>query len=247
MTHMLVRTVTRPSTIVALAASLLLVGIKVLFERYPGEFPARGQAEAFTWLLVGGVILIALLGLLAEQPLSADGRFPEPFTDRARERRALLLATATGAAYGLITVARDLADPGSRGPLSLTEWPHVPWPWSVPFYTFGAIFLEFLLRLGALCILVWLIHVVLLRRRWLMPTFWTVNAVVASYEIQPSVIQAVAARDWGSVALAPLEPLYWTNVFEGWLLLRYGWVSPIAFRLAFYLVWHVIYGGLGPF
>ena len=61
MTHMLVRTVTRPSTIAALAASLLLVGIKVLFERYPGEFPARGQAEAFTWLLVGGVILIGLL------------------------------------------------------------------------------------------------------------------------------------------------------------------------------------------
>jgi hypothetical protein len=47
--------------------------------------------------------------------------------------------------------------------------------------------------------------------------------------------------------LAPLEPLYWTNVFEGWLLLRYGWVSPIVFRFAFYLVWHVIYGGLGPF
>ena len=43
------------------------------------------------------------------------------------------------------------------------DWPHVPWPWSVPFYTFGAIFLEFLLRLGALCILVWLIHVVILQ------------------------------------------------------------------------------------
>ena len=90
----------------------------------------------------------------------------------------------------------------------------MPWPWSVPFYTFGAIFLEFLLRLGALCILVWLVHVVLLRHRWLMPTFWAVNVVVASYEIQPSVIQAVAARDWGSVALAPLEPLYWTNIFR---------------------------------
>ena len=246
MTNVLVRTVTRPSAIAALAASLLLVGIKLLFELYPGEFPGRGQAEAFTWPVVGAVILIGLLGLLAERALSVDGRFPEPFTDRARERRALLIATATGAAYGLITVARNLAGPGSRNPLSLTEWPHVPWPWSVPFYTFGAIFLEFLLRLGALCILVWLVHVVVLRRRWLMPTFWTVNVVVASYEIQPSVLEAVAARDWRSVALAPLEPLYWTNVFEGWLLLRYGWVSPIVFRLAFYLVWHVIYGGLGP-
>jgi hypothetical protein len=27
-------------------------------------------------------------------------------------------------------------------------------------------------------------------------------------------------------------------------MLRVGWLSPIGFRLAFYLVWHVIYGGL---
>jgi hypothetical protein len=31
-------------------------------------------------------------------------------------------------------------------------WDHVRLPWSIPFYTFGAIFLEYLLRLGALCI-----------------------------------------------------------------------------------------------
>lgn len=72
-------------------------------------------------------------------------------------------------------------------------------------YIIGAIFLEFLLRLGALCILVWLIHVVLLRRRWLMPTFWAVNVVVASYEIHPSVLESVAAEDWRSVALKPLR------------------------------------------
>lgn len=238
---------TRPATIAALTASLFLVVIKLLFEHYPGEFTARGQAEAFTWPLVVGIIVIGMLGLLAERSLRADGRFPEPFTDPTRERRALLIAAATGAAYGVITLARDLASHGPQNPVGLTEWPHVLWPWSVPFYTFGAIFLEFLLRLGALCILVWLVHVVLLRRRWLMPTFWTVNVLVASYEIQPIVLEAVAAENWRSVALAPLEPLYWTNVFEGWLLLRYGWISPIAFRLAFYLVWHVIYGGLGPF
>lgn len=233
--------------VAALVAVLLLVGIKLLFDFYPGDFPARGQAAAFTWSVVGSVIVIGLLGLVAERALRTDGLFPEPFSDRARERRALWMATITGALYGVVTVVGDLADPSSRNPLALTAWPHVPWPWSVPFYTFGAILLEFLLRLGLLCILVWLIHVVVLRRRWLMPTFWTVNVLVATYEIQPFVLEAIAAKNWRSVALAPFMPLYWTNVFEGWLLLRYGWVSPIVFRLVFYLVWHVIYGGLGPF
>jgi hypothetical protein len=29
--------------------------------------------------------------------------------------------------------------------------------------------------------------------------------------------------------------------------IAFGWFAPIAFRLAFYLFWHMIYGGLGPF
>lgn len=237
----------RPSAIAFSAVSLLLVLIKLLFDLYPGDFPVKGQAEAFTWPLVGGVIVIGLLGNFADRSLSSGGQFPEPLADRKRERRALLIAVLAGIAYGLITIAQDLAAPGSGNPLNLTEWAHVPWPWSIPFYTFGAIFLELLLRLGALCILVWFAHVVLFRRRWLMQVFWTINLTVASYEILPSVFEYISAGDWTSVALAPLQPLYWTNVFEGWLLLRYGWLSPIVFRLAFYLIWHVIYGGLGPF
>lgn len=237
----------RPSTLAFLGATALLAAIKALFDLYPGDFPVRGQAEAFTWPLVGGVVLLGLLGLLADRSLSDGRRFPEPFADAARDRRGLLLAAATGAAYGLLTLVQDLAAPGAGNPLALVEWPHVPWPWSLPFYAFGAIFLEFLLRLGALCLLVWLVHVVMLRRRALMPVFWTINAVVAAYEILPSALADARAADWAAVAAAPLAPLYWTNLFEGWLLLRYGWPAPIVFRLVFYLVWHVAYGGLGPF
>ena len=228
----------RRSTLAFIGTCLVLVAIKLLFDNYPGDFPVRGQAEAFTWPLVAAIILIGALGLLAERSIG----FPDAFADRSLERRGIVLATVTGLAYGVLTILL----PGGN-PLGLTEWPHVPWPWSVPFYTFGAIFLEFLLRLGALCILVWLIHVVILRRRWLMPVFWTVNLVVAFYEIMPATMEDVARSDWGAVAMTPLQPLYWTNVFEGWLLLRFGWFAPIVFRLAFYLVWHVVYGGLGPF
>ena len=233
----------RPSILAFIATCAVLVAIKLLFDFYPGDYPVRGQAAAFTWPLVGGVMLIALLGLFADRAL----RFPEAFADLVRERRGLLLATITGLAYGLLTIVMDVADPGTGNPLVQSEWPHVAWPWSVPFYTFGAIFLEFLLRLGALCILVWFVHVVLLRRRWLMPTFWTVNAIVSLYEILPATMEDAARGNWLAVAATPLEPLYWTNLFEGWLLLRFGWFSPIVFRLAFYLVWHVIYGGLGPY
>jgi hypothetical protein len=233
----------RGSMIAFLGTCLLFVAIKLLFDHYPGDFPVKGQTQAFTWPLVGGIVVIGVLGLLAERSL----RWPEAFADPKLERRGVILATFTGLAYGVLTLAIDQLSVGNGNPLTITAWPHVPWPWSVPFYTFGTIFLEFLLRLGALCILVWFIHVVLLRRRWLMPVFWVVNCLVALYEILPATMEEAGRGNWLGVATTPVEPLYWTNVFEGWLLLRFGWFAPIVFRLAFYLVWHVIYGGLGPF
>ena len=233
----------RRSTLAFAACALSLVAIKLLFALYPGDFPVRGQAEAFSWPIVGAILLIGWLGLLAERSVG----FPDAFADLARERRGLWIAMLTGLVYGAITIARDFYSAGGGNVLNLEEWAHVPWPWSVPFYVFGAIFLEFLLRLGALCILVWLFHVVILRRRGLLATFWAINFVVAFYEIMPMTLAAAARGDWTSVALTPFEPLYLSNVFEGWLLLRFGWFAPIVFRLAFYLLWHVVYGGLGPF
>src|SRR5687767_13207838 len=111
----------RPSTLAFLATCAMLVAIKQLFDFYPGDYPVRGQAAAFTWPLVGAVILIASLGLLADRAL----RFPEAFADLARERRGLLIATITGLAYGLLTIVMDMGDSAGGNPLVQFEWPHV--------------------------------------------------------------------------------------------------------------------------
>lgn len=231
------------SSLAFAACAAALVAIKLLFELYPGDFPVRGQAEAFSWPIVGAILLIGFAGLLAERSIG----FPDAFADLERERRGFRISALAGLVYAAITIAQDYFIAGGGNLLNLEEWAHVPWPWSLPFYTFGAIFLEFLLRLGALCILVWFFHVLILRRRGRTATFWAVNLVVAFYEIMPMTLSEAQRGDWLSVALTPLEPLYLSNVFEGWLLLRFGWFAPIVFRLAFYLLWHIFYGGLGPF
>ena len=173
----------------------LLVAIKLLFEFYPGEFPVRGQAEAFTWPLIGAILLIGFLGLLAERSLG----LPDAFSDPQRDRAGMWIALASGLLYGLVTIGQDSLIPSGGNVLNLKEWAHVPWPWSVPFYTFGAIFLEFLLRLGGLCIFVWFFHVVIFRRRAFMATFWTVNLVIASYEVLPTTLAEVEQGDRKSV------------------------------------------------
>ena len=230
----------RPSTYLFAALSLTLVAIKLLFDHYPGDFPLRDQAAAFTWPLVGGIIVLGFLGLLADRA----SRLPDPLADMRLERRGWVWATVTGLIYGAITIASFVWNPTPSAVTTGSGWDHVLLPWSIPFYVFGAILLEFMLRLGALCIGFWLIHVVILRRRFRQPVFWTLAAIVALYEIWPYMADDVAAGRWGQALIALAGPLYLSNVFEGWLLLRFGWFSPIVFRLAFYLVWHVLFGGL---
>lgn len=228
----------RRSALLFLLLTAALAGLKLLFDYYPGDFPHRSQAAAFTWPLIAGIVLLAFAGLLAER----SAKLPEPFSDLKRERRAFVVAALAGVVYGLITIARDLSGAGET--LVGDAWPHMALPWSIPFYAFGAILLEFMLRLGALCVLFWLLHVVILRRRLRLPAFWAVAAFVALYEIWPLMQADFAAGDWRAVGLGLLGPLYLSNVFEGWLVLKYGWFSPIVFRMFFYLLWHILYGGL---
>jgi hypothetical protein len=222
------------------AVSAIFIGIKLLFAFYPGEFPIKSQTEAFSWPLIGAILLIGLGGLFGDH---ASG-LPVPFAERLRGRHGLFWSVLTGLAYGCLTVVMQLVHPTTSILNTRATWDHVEWPWSVPFYTFGAIFLEFLLRLGGICIIFWLVHVLILRRRWRSAVFWIIAAVISLYEIMPYMQRDIAQGNWGRAALSLLEPLYWTNLFEGWLLWRFGWLMPIVFRLAFYLVWHVIYGGL---
>jgi hypothetical protein len=222
----------RASTILFIAMCGLLVGIKVLFDLYPGDFPAREQAAAFTWPLVAGIIAIGIAGLFANRA----ARLPDPLSDRKRDVEGLLWTSAFAVLYGAWTVYAYLRNPD--------EWVHMALPWSIPFYTFGAIFIEFLLRLGALSILFWLLHVLILRRHFRLAAFWLVASVVGLYEIQPHLMDDVNSGNWLAVALALLGPLYWTHLVEAGLMLRYGWFAPILFRFVFYVVWHMAFGGL---
>jgi hypothetical protein len=228
------------STILFGVLSLALIAIKVLLLFALTDVPLRGQAEAFTWPLVSSIIAIGFLGLLADR---ASG-FPDSFSDRRRDRQGILLATITGAVYGLITIGMFVWHPVNSPLNPGSAWDHVALPWSIPFYTFGAIFLEYLLRLGGLCISFWLISVVVLRGHLRLTVFWALNLLLSLYEIWPYLGPDIHAGRWDRIALSAFEPLYLSNVFEGWLLLRYGWFTPIVFRLAFYLVWHILFGGL---
>jgi hypothetical protein len=229
----------RPLSVPFLAAVALMLALKILFDLQPHDFPLRDQASAFAWPAVLMALGLAVAGRFAERSLG----WPQFSPDGTFARAGLLYASIAGAVYGLITIAQFSVTQGGH-PLANSAWVHVPLPWSVPFYTYGTLFLEFMLRLGFLTIFTWVLYVVLLRRRLPNTIFWSVNVLVSLFEIWPFLARDIQQNDWLSVVATPIEPLFLSNVYEGWLLRRYGWLAPIVFRAVFYLLWHVLFGGM---
>jgi hypothetical protein len=141
--------------------------------------------------------------------------------------------------YGVITVIEDLRSPSPV---------HLKLPLSIPFYAYGAILLEIMLRLFAITFLVWLFSNVLLRGRWQTQVFWIAAIIAALYEPLPFMRADLTVVSGLGVAIVLLgwaiQPLFLANVITGWLFRKYGFLAALVMRLSFYLVWHIVYGGL---
>jgi hypothetical protein len=208
----------------------ILVAVKLLFVAFPTRFPLADQAGAFAWPLVLGIALFGLAGLYVEPRAG----FPSMWDARVSNGRRFGLPVLDGFVYGIVTVLVDLGQPADV---------HLPFPLSIPFYTYGAIFLEILLRLFALTVVTWLLGKVLPKEA----AFWIANVLTSWYEPWPQMMEELArATDLqkpGIVIDWILSPLYIGNLVTGYLYRRVGFLGPVVLRLVFYLVWHVAYGG----
>ena len=223
------------STKIYIGLITFMIAVKVVFLLFPTVFPGADQEGAFYWTTILVVALMGFIGLF----LSRRTGFPEIWDAGISNRQRFLIPTLIGLIYGVITILHDLPKPSPV---------HLDLPLSIPFYIYGAILLETMLRLFAISLLVWLISSVLLRGRWQTQVFWFAVIVTALYEPLPFIREDFSAAlpiAYGSIILKwATETLFSANVVSGWLFKKYGFLAPLVMRLSFYLVWHIIYGGL---
>jgi hypothetical protein len=223
------------STRIYFGLAAFLIFVKVVFLLFPTAFPGADQEGAFYWTTIFVIGLAGYAGLV----LSRRTGFPDVWDARVSNRQRFLIPTLIGLVYGLETVLRDLPNPSPV---------HLKLPLSVLFYTYGAVLLEIMLRLFAVTFLTWLVSNVLLRGRWQTPAFWVAAVVAALYEPLPSMreeLGGAAAVAVPSVIIKwATEPLFIANLVAAYLYRKYGFLAPLVMRLSFYLVWHIIYGGL---
>lgn len=220
------------STKTYLALVLFLIAVKLLFLAFPANFPLRDQEGAFSWLTITIVSVLGFIGLM----LSRRAGFPDFWEAAISHRQRFLIPALIGLLYGGVTILYDLRSP---------EPVHLKLPWSIAFYAYGATLLEIVLRLFAVTFLVWLISNVILRGRWQTQVFWLAAVIAALYEPLPSLTKIFNTGGmFAALGTLVSTPLFAGNLVAAYLFRKYGFLAALTMRLSFYLVWHLIYGGL---
>src|SRR5437899_1396078 len=94
-------------------------------------------------------------------------------------------------------------------------------------------------RLFPIPILLWLISRVALRKRGAEPTFWAL-AILTSL-LEPVSQYSFLLGSAAGVGVAVIAAGFTLNMVQASFFRRYGFLSAIAVRVAFYMVWHVAY------
>lgn len=220
------------STKTYLALVVFLVAVKILFLAFPTNFPLADQAGAFSWLTIIIISVLGFIGLL----LSRRTGFPDLWDAKVSNRQRFLIPALVGLVYGVVTILYDLRDPAPV---------HLELPSSIPFYAYGATFLEILLRLFAVTFLVWLISNIILRGKWQTLAFWLAAIIAALYEPLPHLTNVFNTRGiFAALGVLVTAPLFAGNLVAAYLYRKYGFLAALTMRLSLYLLWHIIYGGL---
>jgi len=218
---------------------LILIGIKVLFLVFPVRLTAVDQGTAFAWKTLIAIVIFGGIGLFLS-PIAGIPDLWDPTVDNFHRFGIPILV---GILYGIITIIKDIRKPAEH-PLAVDENIHLELPLSIPFYTYGGIFLEILLRLFPIPLLIWFFSTLLLRGNWQTEVFWLTAILTSLYEPMPYMSESIKAKKYLEATGILISPLFIANVIAALFLRAYGFLAPLIMRLSFYLLWHVIYGGI---
>jgi hypothetical protein len=218
---------------VYVALVLLLVAIRVIFLFVPLQTVLPEQAGIFTW---PALILISALGFVGTWAASKTG-FPESWDQTISNQQRFLMPALLGLGLGFVAIGIERFQ--SLGQID------VPFPLSIPFYLYGGIVLEILLRLFLLPVPLWFLSSLLLRGRWQEPIFWGLAVITSLLEpwdalgalFQRGLLnQGIPVGVWAFVAFA-----YSVNLLLAYEYRKFGFIAPVMLRLSYYLVWHILF------
>ncbi len=180
------------------------------------------------------LILAAFFGFIAIRLAKKTG-FPDIWDKEISNRERFLYPIILGLAFALIEILVGLA-------MNLPNI-HVPFPFSIPVYFSGGIFLEILYHLIPIVFLIWLFSNVLLKGKRQQEVFIAIALLASLWE---PVMQISAMYQMGLLPGMVFGAGLFVFIFAGNLIpialfRKYGFLAPVIWRLTDYSLWHMIW------
>jgi hypothetical protein len=213
--------------------------VKLALTAWPGVFRSPAQAKVFEWPFLALWTALGCTGVA----LSERTGFP-PAWDAGGAKSRLLSPSLYGIAFGVLAVATDAATGWAKAAAAQHKIAtiHIDFPASALIYPGGAIIVEILYRLFLIPLLLWFFSTLLFRGRWQEETFWTL-AVLTSF-LEPLGDLGLRSQGYGTMAAVFLQD-YALNLKQAQVFRKSGFLAAVVLRIAFYLVWHVLWGLVG--
>jgi hypothetical protein len=198
-------------------------------------------------LAVFAIVLVAYgglgyLGLKLSQKLG----IPNLICPEVSNRKRFGLPALVGVVIGVFLILLDFVFTHYFGVGSL---PHPPFPTSL-LASFGAgIGEEIIFRLFFISFWTWLISYVLLRRRWLIPVYWTIStlsAVAFSAGHFPALMYLQQATGINQFSPALIVEIFLLNgalsLVAAYFFKKSGYLAAAGVHFWADVVWHVVWG-----
>jgi len=236
----LAETSVRRSLAIFLALVAYLILVKTIMNLASVKGIAATQDEAFGWPVIGVVALAGGISVWLGPRVGLPGLWDSDIPTRKR----LLLPAVAGLGMGVVTLTLQAFTDFAQivAAAANVSSINVPFPGSLLFYSGGAIILESVHRLILITLPLWLTANVVLRKRRQIQVFWVLAVLTSA--IEPAEQVTFLAGHPGLMLLSGVST-FGINLFEAYVLRRYGFLAPLAFRLAHYAVWHIIGGLIG--
>jgi membrane protease YdiL (CAAX protease family) len=210
------------------------------------ELPASKPVFA---LAIAGIMLIVYGGLgFCGIILSQKIGFPDLWSTTISTKNKLLIPALIGATIGVFFVLADsvFSKFHTLGPI-----PHPPFPTSLIASASAGIGEEVIFRLFLISFWVWLISIVILKRKWQNEIFWIVavgSACVFALAHFPSIMFLFGLKTMGEIPVALIGEIVLLNgvlsIFAAYYFRKYGILSAMGIHFWADVVWHVVWGAL---
>jgi hypothetical protein len=219
-----------------LALFAFVVALRIILFFVPVEYALPGQEQLVAIPRILVIFAIGYVGLY----LAPKAGFAEIYDATVSNQQRFLLPILIGLGFGVISVIFDVLQP-------LDTDVQIKLPGSLLVYPIGGILEEIVFRLLLTTLLIWLISTVIFKGKWHETVFWWIALAVGFLYTFLQIGQYTTLTGSPVVPLVALRFIVIIGVYfivAAYLYRKYGFLAAVSMRLADYLIYHIIWGGL---